>query len=132
MFKTILILLLAFSTPAFAITNTNYVLESARSLTASFNGNWAPIVGPNFAIQCDFSLTPTGTLFLQSSNNPSTNSADSGSTWDWDTISGSSIVLTTNGTQTWNYSGSGFAKVRVAWTGTGSPTGVLNCQLSQR
>lgn len=92
-----------------------YQLASAQSMASSFNSNAFNLDRtPIFAIQAVYTGSPVGTLKLQSSNDGT----------NWDDIAGSTVAVSAAGSQTWNYTGAGFGKVRLVYTAT-SGTGSL-------
>lgn len=88
----------------------------------------------NFAIQVVFTGAPSGTLKLQAScdyGRPDASFNISSQVTNWGDITGSSTVVATAGTITYNFEDCGFTWVRLVWTPTGS-VGTLSAKFNSK
>ena len=92
-----------------------------------------------YAIQADFTGTPTGTFTLQASNDPATsympgNASNTNPVTNWSVITNSSYAVTAAGNYMWNVYDVMYNWVRLVYTDTsgGTSTAVLNANINAK
>lgn len=91
-----------------------------------------------YSIQAVYTGTPTGTLKLQGSDDPTGDFASPANATNiptnWSDIAGTSQALTAAGTFLWNMSDVGYNWVRLVYTDTsgGTSTAILNARINAK
>jgi len=118
-----------YNEPLFTGTRMNTTLHSAATETAKIFG---------FAIQAVYTGTPTGTLFLEGSADPSGDFASPTNATNvptnWSTIANSAQAVTAAGNFLWNVADVEYNWVRLSYTDTsgGTSTALLTARINAK
>ena len=121
----------------------NQQIATAVPMNANYNSPYVPLKSIfMYCMSAKVTGTPTGTIFLQASNDPETNDTQYNSTnlppavgpSNWVTIANSSFSLTTSGETMWNVSEVAYNYVRVSYTdlSSGASTATMNIVINSK
>lgn len=102
---------------------SNTALTADRTTTAEWLGH---IMAYSITVVVSGGTAPTGTFYVQASNDDTERAADVS---NWVSLEDIEIAITDNGTYMWNIDGAGYKWVRVFYdftSGTGTVSGRIN------
>lgn len=118
-----------YNDPLFTSTTMNTTLHSAPFELAKIYG---------YSIQAEYTGTPTGTLYLEGSSDPSGNFASplnaTNVPTNWSTIANSAQVISAAGSFLWNVSDVEYNWVRLSYTDSsgGTSTALLTARINAK